>query len=117
MPSTKMFRDRVVSMEQTYEKGEKLLPLLQTLIGEAIPGLTFQEYMLDHELDCFVMLYRTEAGAEKKVSWTRMVLSDPERIPAVVEDSQAEMRGRIVEYIRRRSERPFISVTFRHLED
>jgi hypothetical protein len=33
MPSTKMFRDRVVSMEQTFEKGEKHLALLQSLVA------------------------------------------------------------------------------------
>ena len=39
MPSTKMFRDRVVSMEQTFEKGEKHLPLLKALVDEALPGM------------------------------------------------------------------------------
>lgn len=117
MPSTKMFRDRVVSMEQTFEKGEKHLALLQALIGEAIPGLEFREYVLDHEHDTFVMVYGTAAGGEKRVRWTRMVLYDAERIPAIVEDPQAPIRARVIEFLRRRAERAVIDVTFRHLEE
>ena len=116
MPSTKMFRDRVVSMEQTFEKGEKHLPLLKALVDEAIPGMELQDYVLDHEHDCFVMNYRTASGATKKISWTRMVLSDAERIPAIVESADAEIRGRVVEFLRKRAERNAIDVTFRHLE-
>jgi hypothetical protein len=117
MPSTKMFRDRVVSMEQTFEKGEKYLALLRSLIDEALPGLEFQEYTLDHEHDTFIMIYRTPAGTEQRVRWTRMVLCDAERIPAIVEDTQAPIRGRVVDFLRRRSDRPVIDVTFRHLEE
>jgi len=116
MPSTKMFRDRVVSMEQTLEKGEKQLPLLKALVDEALPGMEFSEHLLDHEHDCFVMLYRMPNGSTKRISWTRMVLCDAERIPAIVEDPQAEIRGRLVEYLRKRGERGTIDVTFRHLE-
>ena len=117
MPSTRMFRDRVVSMEQTFEKGEKHLALLKALVDEAIPGLELQEYVLDHEQDCFVLVYRTASGAPKRVSWTRMVLADAERIPAIVEDPAAAIRGRIVEFLRRRGDRSAIDVTFRHLEE
>ena len=117
MPSTKMFRDRVVSMEQTFEKGEKHLALLQGLVGEAIPGLEFLEYLLDHEHDTFVMVYRAGSGEEKRIRWTRMVLYDAERIPALVDDAQAPIRARLVEFLRRRGERPVIDVTFRHLEE
>src|SRR5258708_11856008 len=106
MPSTKMFRDRVVSMEQTLEKGEKYLTLLQALIGEAIPGLEFKEYLLDHEHDTFVMVYVNAVGGEQRVRWTRMVLYDAERIPAIVEDGQAPIRARLVEFLRGRSNRP-----------
>jgi hypothetical protein len=112
-----MFRDRVVSMEQTFEKGEKHLALLQGLIAEALPGLEFQEYVLDHEHDTFVMVYRTPAGGEKRVRWTRMVLYDAERIPAIVDDAQAPIRARVIDFLRGRSDRPVIDVTFRHLED
>jgi len=117
MPSTKMFRDRVVSMEQTFEKGEKHLALLKTIVDEAIPGMELQDYVLDHEHDCFVMNYRTAAGAPKKVSWTRMVLYDAERVPAIVENADAEIRRRLVEFLRKRAERNVIDVTFRHLEE
>jgi hypothetical protein len=110
-----MFRDRVVSMEQTFEKGEKHLSLLQGLVEEALPGLEFHEYVLDHEHDTFVMVYRAPSGEEKRIRWTRMVLS--ERIPAILEDAQAPIRGRIVEFLRRRAERAVIDVTFRHLEE
>src|SRR5690348_9779498 len=117
MPSTKMFRDRVVSMEQTFEKGEKHLALLKALVEEAIPGLELQEYVLDHEQDCFVLVYRTPAGTTKRGAWTRMVHADAKRIPAIVEDPGAEIRRRIVDYLRRRGDRPAIHVTFRHLEE
>lgn len=117
MPSTKMFRDRVVSMEQTFEKGEKHLPLLKALVDEAIPGMTLEEYVLDHEHDCFVMVYRTAAGGPKRISWTRMVLYDAERIPAIVENPQAEVRARVVDFLRKRADRPVVDVTFRHLEE
>jgi hypothetical protein len=117
MPSTKMFRDRVVSMEQTFEKGEKHLPLLKALVDEAIPGMELEEYVLDHEHDCFVMIYKTASGGRKRISWTRMVLYDAERIPAIVENAQAEIRLRLLDYLKRRSDRPVIDVTFRHLEE
>ena len=117
MPSTKMFRDRVVSMEQTFEKGEKHLALLQGLIAEALPDLEFREYLLDHEHDTFVMVYGTVAGGEKRIRWTRMVLYDAERIPAIIDDAQAPIRAQVVDFLRRRSDRPVIDVTFRHLED
>jgi hypothetical protein len=117
MPSTKMFRDRVVSMEQTFEKGEKHLPLLKAIVEEAIPGMELEEYVLDHEHDCFVMVYKTASGGRKRISWTRMVLYDAERIPAIVENAQADIRPRILEYLKRRADRPVIDVTFRHLEE
>ncbi len=117
MPSTKMFRDRVVSMEQTFEKGEKHLALLQGLVGEALPELEFQEYLLDHEHDTFVMVYRVPGGGEKRVRWTRMVLYDAERIPAIVDDAHAPIRALLVDFLRRRADRAIIDVTFRHLED
>jgi len=117
MANTRMFRDRVVSLEQTYEQGEKHLALLQRLVAEAIPDLEFVEYSLDHEQDCFVMLYRGPDGAEKRVSWTRMMLYDAERIPAIVENAEDTMRARIVEFIRARAPRAAIAVTFRHLEE
>lgn len=117
MPSAKIFRDRVVSLEQTYEQGEKYLTLLRTLIEEAIPGITFREYYLDHERDTFVMVYVAEGGVEKRISWTRMVLYDAERIPAVAQDPSAPVRARFLGFLRANAGRPVIAVTFRHLED
>ena len=117
MPSTKMFRDRVVSMEQTFEKGEKHLALLQSLIAEALPGLEFLEYLLDHEHDSFVMVYRTPAGGEQRIRWTRMVLYDAERLPAIIDDAHAPIRARFVDFLRGKANLQTIDVTFRHLEE
>ena len=55
MGQTRMFRDRVVSMEQTLEGGEKHLALLKALCREAFPSFEFREHALDHERDLFVM--------------------------------------------------------------
>jgi hypothetical protein len=48
MGQTRMFRDRVVSMEQTLEGGEKHLALLKDMCREALPELELREHMLDH---------------------------------------------------------------------
>ena len=56
MPQTRMFRDRVVSMEQTLEGGEKHLELLKALCLEALPDFAYREHVLDHERDLFVMV-------------------------------------------------------------
>ena len=63
MGQTRMFRDRVVSMEQTLEGGEKHLPLLKALCAEALPDLVFREHSLDHERDMFVMDFDAPDGA------------------------------------------------------
>ena len=73
-----MFRDRVVSMEQTLEGGEKHLPLLKDICREALPGFEYVEHALDHERDVFVMELRGPDGSAKKIAWTRMVLFDAE---------------------------------------
>jgi hypothetical protein len=112
-----MFRDRVVSMEQTLEGGERNLELLKALCREAIPDFTYREHLLDHERDLFVMVLEAPDGRVKRVSWTRMVLFDAERIPALNGDTSASLRGRIIEFLRLRASRPEIVVTFRHLEE
>jgi len=117
MPQTRMFRDRVVSMEQTLEGGEKHLDLLKALCLEALPDFTYREHVLDHERDLFVMVLEAADGRRKSVSWTRMMLFDPERIPAIVSDPSAALRAKIVEFLRERGSRPEIVVTFRHLEE
>ena len=117
MGQTRMFRDRVVSMEQTLEGGEKHLPLLKVLCAEALPDLVFREHSLDHERDLFVMDFDAPDGARQRVSWTRMVLFDAERIPTLTADPAAALRTKIVEHLRAQVGRPEILVTFRHLEE
>jgi hypothetical protein len=112
-----MFRDRVVSMEQTLEGGEKNLELLKTLCREALPELAFREQTLDHERDLFAMILEAPDGRTTRVCWTRMMLFDAERIPALTGDPSTGLRGKIVSFLRARAGRPEIVVTFRHLED
>lgn len=117
MGQTRMFRDRVVSMEQTLEGGEKHLPLLKALCAEALPDFVFKEHSLDHERDMFLMDFDAPDGTRQRVSWTRMVLFDAERIPTLTADPAAALRSKIVERIRAQIGRPEILVTFRHLEE
>jgi hypothetical protein len=112
-----MFRDRVVSMEQTFEGGEKHLPLLKDICREALPDLTFVEHSLDHERDLFVMQFTAPDGAVRRIAWTRMVLFDAERIPTLAADPAAILRAKIVDLLRAQAVRPEILVTFRHLEE
>jgi hypothetical protein len=117
MPQTRMFRDRVVSMEQTLEGGEKHLELLKALCLEALPDFAYREHVLDHERDLFVIALEAADGRRKSVSWTRMMLFDPERLPAIVSEPSAALRAKIVEFLRERASRQEIVVTFRHLEE
>ena len=117
MPQTRMFRDRVVSMEQTLEGGEKHLELLKTLCREALPDFEYVAHSLDHERDLFVMELAARDGRRRVIGWTRMVLFDAERIPVLTGDSAGSLRERIVQYLRARANRPEIVVTFRHLEE
>jgi hypothetical protein len=116
MPQTRMFRDRVVSMEQTFEGGEKHLELLKALCREALPEFESTAHALDHERDLFVMDLAARDGRRKRVGWTRMVLFDAERIPVLSGEPGGELRSRIVQFLRSRGSRPEIVVTFRHLE-
>ncbi|HEY6148062.1 MAG TPA: hypothetical protein VIZ69_10205 [Thermoanaerobaculia bacterium] len=117
MPQTRMFRDRVVSMEQTLEGGEKNLEFLKAICREALPEFEYKEHFLEHERDLFVMALEAADGRKKRVCWTRMVLFDAERLPALVENPVSPLRSRILAYIQARVARPEIVVTFRHLED
>lgn len=117
MPQTRMFRDRVVSMEQTFEGGEKNLDLLKAICVEATPEFGYVAHFLDHERDLFVMDFAAADGRKKRVSWTRMVLFDAERIPVLSGDPLGNLRGKIVQYLRSRANRPEVVVTFRHLEE
>ncbi|HEX9286744.1 MAG TPA: hypothetical protein VF999_05695 [Thermoanaerobaculia bacterium] len=117
MPQTRMFRDRVVSMEQTLEGGEKHLDLLKALCREALPELEYAGHFLDHERDLFVIELLGRDGRRKLVGWTRMVLFDSERIPILLSDPRSLLREKIVQHLRTHGSRPEIVVTFRHLEE
>jgi len=117
MPQTRLFRDRVVSMEQTLEGGEKNLELLKVICREALPDFTFREHTLDHERDLFVMILDAADGRKMRVCWTRMMLFDAERIPVLSGDPLAGLRARIVDFLRSRAGRAEVVVTFRHLEE
>jgi hypothetical protein len=117
MAQTRMFRDRVVSMEQTLEGGEKHLELLKALCLEAFPDFAYRLHALDHERDLFVMTLQAPDGRRKSVGWTRMTLFDAERIPALAADPSGPLRAKLVGFLRERGSRPEIVVTFRHLEE
>src|SRR5712692_3458440 len=119
MPQTRMFRDRVVSMEQTLEGGEKNLEMLKAICREAFPEFQYREHALDHERDLFVLVLEAPDGRRKSVGWTRMVLFDAERLPALAAnpDPGAPLRARLVAFLRSRSGRAEIVVTFRHMEE
>ncbi|MFN2385704.1 MAG: hypothetical protein ABR576_05400 [Thermoanaerobaculia bacterium] len=117
MPQTRIFRDRIVSMEQTLEGGEKHLELLKTLCREALPEFEYVEHALDHERDLFTMTLRAPDGRTRVVGWTRMVLFDPERIPVLLSEPASPLRDRLLQFLRSRAGRPEILVTFRHMED
>ncbi|MGE5278436.1 MAG: hypothetical protein ACM3SU_15690 [Acidobacteriota bacterium] len=117
MAQTRMFRDRVVSMEQTLEGGEKHLELLKALCLEAFPDFPYRHHALDHERDLFVMTLQASDGRRKIVGWTRMTLFDAERIPALSADPNGPLRGKLVGFLRERANRPEVIVTFRHLEE
>ena len=117
MPQTRMFRDRVVSMEQTLERGEKNLEFLKAICKEVFPDFEYREHSLDHERDLFAMSLESADGRKKIVSWTRMVLFDTERLPSLLEDPTSVLGARLRAFLRERASRPEIVVTFRHLED
>ncbi len=117
MPQTRMFRDRVVSMEQTLEGGEKNLEFLKSICREALPEFEYRAHSLDHERDLFVMTLEAADGRRKTIGWTRMVLYDAERLPALVENPISPLRSRILAFLQARATKTEILVTFRHLED
>jgi hypothetical protein len=112
-----MFRDRVVSMEQTLERGEKHLEFLKAICREVFPDFEYREHALDHERDLFTMRLEAADGRKKTVSWTRMVLFDAERLPSLLEDPTSVLGARLRAFLRERASRPEVVVTFRHLED
>ena len=116
MGSVRMFRDRVVSMEQTQEIGEKHVDLLTALAAEALPGFAVVAHGLEHERDTYwLSLSNGETGATCRVAFTRMFLSDAGRLPAVVADAKAGVREQIVACIRDQAGRAEILVTVARL--
>lgn len=116
MGSVRMFRDRVVSMEQTQEIGEKHIDLLSALVAEALPGFTVAAHGLEHERDHYwLSLANAETGATCRVAFTRMFLSDASRLPAVVADAKAAVREETVACIRDQAGRAEILVTVARL--
>lgn len=117
MPQTRMFRDRMVSMEQTLERGEKHLDFLKRICKDAFPEFDYREHVLDHERDLFVMTLESPDGRRRTVSWTRMVLFDTERLPSAIEDPSSPLVEKIAAFLKERASRSEIIVTFRHLEE
>jgi uncharacterized protein YdaU (DUF1376 family) len=113
MSTTKMFRDRVVNLEQTLELGEKYLPTLLSLIGEVFPGWSEKEHDLAYEKDLFVVTLQEEGtDAVKRVSFTRMVLSDPACVPALATTPLIPARDRLLACLRAQGGKPDVDVTF-----
>jgi len=117
MPQTRMFRDRMVSMEQTLERGEKHLEFLKSICQRAFPEFEYREHFLDHERDLFVMVIAAADGRRRSIGWTRMVLFDAERLPALIANPDSALVEKMVGFLKERSGRPEIVVTFRHLEE
>ncbi len=113
---TKIFRDRVVSLDQTQELGDRHLEILTSIVAEALPDFSLKEHVLDHEPDLYVLvLEHAASGAAKRVAFTRMVLADAGRVPAIAENLSAPVRGQMVELIRSRGSRAEILVGVRDL--
>ncbi len=113
---TKIFRDRVVSLDQTQELGERHVELLAEVAGEALPGFVLREHGLEHEPDLYVLAFENATtGATVRIAFTRMVLADALRVPAIAENRHAPVRARMVELIRSRASRPEILVGVRDL--
>jgi hypothetical protein len=113
---TRIFRDRVVSLDQTQELGERHLEILTSIVAEALPEFNLKEHGLDHEPDLYVLvLDHPSSHATRRVAFTRMVLADAGRVPAIAENKSSPVRGRIVELIRSRAARPEILVGVRDL--
>src|SRR5512132_3696715 len=112
MGQVRMFRDRVVSMEQTQEIGEKHIELLSALAAEALPGFALAAHGLDHERDHYWLSLTNDAlGQARRVVFTRMFLSDSSRLPAVVADPNAPVKMQILSCIRDQASHPEILVT------
>jgi hypothetical protein len=117
MAITKMFRDRVVSMEQTLELGEKYLDLLGELVAEAFPGTGILTHELEAETDLFTIAVGGESGRPRRIKFTRMALSDATCVPAAAVERSAPVRDRLLGALRAQAEKDEILVTFRTVMD
>ena len=114
MAITKMFRDRVVSMEQTWDLGEKYLGLLGELVAEALPGYRVVGNDCDLDRDFYwVDAKSAESSGERRIFFTRMVLADRDCVPLLVEEPHSPMRARLVEAIRAQEGSAEIVVAYR----
>ena len=113
-----MFRDRVVSMEQTLEGGEKHLPLLKDICREALPDFEYRRARPRSRArslrDGAARARRRPRRRSRGHGWSSSTPSGSRRSRAI---PAAELRGKIVEFLKARATRPEIVVTFRHLEE
>jgi hypothetical protein len=117
MAITKMFRDRVVSMEQTLEIGEKHLDLLTELIREAFPEAGVVSHELEAESDLFLVVVEEPGRRPRRVRFTRMVLSDATCIPSAATPEGVLAKNRILEALRSQAAMDNVLVTFRQVMD
>ncbi len=98
MGQTRMFRDRVVSMEQTLEGGEKHLALLKESAGRRsrTSSTASTRSTTSAISSSWSFGRRTDPG--ERIAWTRMVLFDVERIPTLTADPACALRARIVQH-------------------
>lgn len=109
-----MFRDRVVSLEQTLEIGEKHLAVLIDLVRDVLPGFEYVSHELEHERDLFAVTFRrAEGGESRTLLLTRMVLSDTTCLPALSEGPEAPVRQKLLDQVAALAHRPEVLVTFR----
>ena len=112
-----MFRDRVVSMEQTLELGEKYLGFLGELVTEALPGTAVLSHELEAEPDLFIVTVGGESGRARRIRFTRMVLSDATCVPAAAAERSAPVRDRLLGVLRAQAHKDEILVAFRDVMD
>lgn len=114
-PTTKIFRDRVVSLEQTFELGEKYLDVLTELAEAAFPGFSYKEHDLEHEQDLFILVLKDPEGATKRVFFSRMVLSDSTCLPSLVREKHAPARDRIIAALSAQAAETSVMLRFRQV--
>ncbi len=112
-PTTRVFRDRVVSLEQTFEIGEKYLDVLLELLQEAFPGFEYKEHDLEHEQDLFFITLEGPSGERRRVFFSRMFLADSTCLPAIVQERHASARARVLESLQSQEGQNDVTLRFR----